>query len=86
MIDELRIVDHALAFTEPPAKPYGGGEPRTVTLHHFDKLSDGRLADAGPNGVLAAVVAGDGSSMLAPSQPGFGNALRLEPVGDVTDQ
>ena len=86
MIDELRIVADALSFTEPPAKPYAGSEPHTVALHHFDKLSDGRLVDAGPRGAHAAVVADDGSSMLAPSQPGFGNALRLAPVGHATGQ
>jgi hypothetical protein len=79
LLDELRLSTVAREFTEVPRTPYTGKEPGTLTLYHFDLLTDGgtTCANSAQRSVLQAALTGMGGVRLEEGRPGFGNALRM---------
>jgi hypothetical protein len=83
LIDELRFTAATLEFTAPPSCPYGGTEPDTVALYHFDAwLNDRTLPEARGAAGAAARQVGSSAEVLAPGAAGFGLALKLMPSAE----
>lgn len=76
MIDELRIVDGALTFTEPPAGPYKADDhPNTIALYNFEEIVEGYYFENQAEDDLPVLLPAHDSSILQDGPSGFGKAL-----------